>query len=284
MAYIAKRFKVINVGEMREHLRNQKPFPTRSILITFDDGWKDNYLHAMPILKKNNIPALIFLSTGFIGKNKQFWQEKMARLLWTAVDMAKLNPEMGNELQALFKTLCVRKLIASQDIHRHIGIQDMILNIKRHEYTEIYKQLHSLENMITQSVSFDKSTLDGEIEFLSWDEVKKMIATGIYFGSHGVNHKILDKKGVDIDFELQNSKIEIEQKLGTSALTFSYPNGNYNRAIADKVKSNGYALGFGTKFGYNSSNADHFTLRRININQNLAPTIPRLMARISGII
>ena len=68
----------------------------------------------------------------------------------------------------------------------------------------------------------------GDHEFLSWDEVIEMHHAGIDFGSHGVNHLILDKNGVDIDFELKQSKIDIEARLSAPITAFSYPNGNYD--------------------------------------------------------
>jgi peptidoglycan/xylan/chitin deacetylase (PgdA/CDA1 family) len=105
---------------------------------------------------------------------------------------------------------------------------------------------------------------------------------GIDFGSHGVNHLILDKNGVDIDFELKQSKIDIEDRLSAPITAFSYPNGNYDPMIADKVRSHGYDQGFSTEFGYNGPKANRFRLKRINVHQDAGSTIPLFLGRLLG--
>jgi peptidoglycan/xylan/chitin deacetylase (PgdA/CDA1 family) len=110
-----------------------------------------------------------------------------------------------------------------------------------------------------------------------------MHRAGIDFGSHGVNHLILDKNGVDINSEIKQSKIDIETMLGVPVTAFSYPNGNYNQNIVEALRLHGYDLGFGTEFGYNYPKANPFTVKRINIHQDACSTIPLFIGRIIGL-
>jgi peptidoglycan/xylan/chitin deacetylase (PgdA/CDA1 family) len=283
MAFIAKRFKPLSVEVMHEHLNKKKAFPSKSILITFDDGWKDNYAYARAVLKEKKIPAIIFLSTGFIGQQKSFWQEHMARLLWAAADQVEFKKNKLKEIQNLFNNARVRLIIEAESLQRHQFISELIQHVKSYEYSEISAIMHRLEEMLNSRSSFGTSSRSGEYEFLSWDEVQEMFHEGIDFGSHGVNHLILDKEDVDIDFELKQSKSDIEDRLGGSVLAFSYPNGNYSPMIAEKVRSTGYALSFSTEFGYNDLTSNRFALKRINVHQDAGSTVPLFTGRMLGL-
>lgn len=61
------KFNFVSFDEINDHFTKKTSLPKKSILITIDDGFEDNYLHAYPILMRYNIPATIFLATGYIG-------------------------------------------------------------------------------------------------------------------------------------------------------------------------------------------------------------------------
>ncbi len=82
MRYLKENnFKVISLRELWEMLENSKPFLPKSVVLTFDDGYEDNYLNAFPILKKFNFPATIFVPTSFIGKEKEARKGARLRIL-----------------------------------------------------------------------------------------------------------------------------------------------------------------------------------------------------------
>lgn len=73
MSYLARNHNLLSLEQLIEIFKNNKPIPKRTVVITFDDGWGDNYLYAYPILKKHRVPATIFLSTDFVDTHKMFW-------------------------------------------------------------------------------------------------------------------------------------------------------------------------------------------------------------------
>jgi hypothetical protein len=79
---LRRHFTIVGTEEFREWLLNGREYPRPPCLITFDDGWKDNLTHAHPLLKSNNLPAVIFLPIDYIGTGKPFWQERLSRLLF----------------------------------------------------------------------------------------------------------------------------------------------------------------------------------------------------------
>ncbi|HMT06475.1 MAG TPA: polysaccharide deacetylase family protein [Pyrinomonadaceae bacterium] len=69
VAYLVKKqIKVVTVGELVEHYNSFGEFPARTLAISFDDGWKDNFTHAFPILKKYGLRATIYLVADCLGR------------------------------------------------------------------------------------------------------------------------------------------------------------------------------------------------------------------------
>lgn len=279
MAFLAERLRPISAGVLQEHLDCGRRFEPGSVLVTFDDGWQDNYLHAMPILRKYNIPALIFLSTGFVGRRQGFWQERLTRLCEEALPRATSAPPIAKALDEALGKDVQRRLIETQGAMRRAILMAAIQSLKSASYTQIETLIARFETLVGNGAAAQG---DGDREFLSWQEIREMKEAGIDFGSHGVNHLILDKPGVDVDFELRQSKVEIEKQLGRAVSAFSYPNGNFNPLVAEGVKSCGYSIAFGTRFGYNGPAVNRFSLKRINIPQEGGETIALFLGRLLG--
>lgn len=70
--HLAKNYKIISLDEIVHRIKNRRPL-RRCVAITFDDGFRDNYEKAYPILKKYNVPATIFLLTGCIQNGEAPW-------------------------------------------------------------------------------------------------------------------------------------------------------------------------------------------------------------------
>ena len=78
--YLSKNANVIPIDELATLLREGKKIPKKTISITFDDGWEDNYTEAYPILKEFLTPATIFIPTSYISSSKMFWTDKLSVL------------------------------------------------------------------------------------------------------------------------------------------------------------------------------------------------------------
>jgi len=78
MAYIKdKGYNVISLDELADGIKNNRKFKHRTVVITIDDGYRDNFTYAYPILRKYNFPATIFIIANFIDNKKDFmnWDE-----------------------------------------------------------------------------------------------------------------------------------------------------------------------------------------------------------------
>ena len=88
-----QKYKVISLEELTNLIKGQKPIPPKTVVITFDDGYEDNYIYAFPVLKKYNFPAVIFIITDKIGKTGYAdWAE--------IKEMSENNIEIGSHSQS----------------------------------------------------------------------------------------------------------------------------------------------------------------------------------------
>jgi peptidoglycan/xylan/chitin deacetylase (PgdA/CDA1 family) len=124
MEYLARNdYNIITFDELINYKQNGKKIPSKSVIITFDDGYVDNYLNAFPILKKHNFKATIFLVTDFIGSGRIFnWLKLDERLLdnyqeekssWLPLNMQSIldMQAQGMSFGAHTKTHCALDLV-----------------------------------------------------------------------------------------------------------------------------------------------------------------------------
>lgn len=275
--YIKKKFNVVPLssfalkGGTCFNAETRKP----SCALTFDDGWKDFYDFAWPLLEKHQLPATVFLPTKFIDSGENFWTDSYAYLLahrQTTI-LEKLSaPEVMTIVEYL------DGLHGSYNDKLEIGIE----YLKKYQLSTIEKTLDGLSEI--WNVDIGRS----DRYFLNWAEIAEMQDSGlISFGSHTVNHQILTTlNDGDIKKELSDSRKDLLQKnlLVSSCNSFCYPNGNYTKKIADMVRESGYRLAVTTKSGWNHVDADRFTLKRIGIHEDMTSTTSLFACRVAGII
>ncbi|MEA3477404.1 MAG: polysaccharide deacetylase family protein [Bacteroidota bacterium] len=277
LIFLKKYFNVITLKKLvvsRENAAIRPPVKPVCAL-TFDDGWKDFYDFAWPLLQKYQVPATVFLPTGFIGINKKFWTDQFAYMLRhrrVVVDTVAVDPDISDVIQE------IKDLQGPFEDQLEAGIAIL----KKYPLQIVEKIIKGLAKI--WSMEFHEADRD----FLNWDEIHEMLDSGlISFGSHTVGHQILttlDKPDIERELVVSKEKLLDEGVVDPSFIPFCYPNGNYTQEIAEMVRSAGYHLAVTTKKGWNQFDADRFTLRRIGIHQDMTSTVPLFACRISGFI
>lgn len=263
MRYLRDVYRLISPLELAEIIRTRARVPERSCLITFDDGWRDNFDIAYPILRKHEIPALIFLTTGFVGTNRSFWHEELRRILlgaeceidrkWAGASTCNLPPGVGRG---------VKGILAAQPSARPELINDLVVEMKKFSGIENEKLVESL------GVSLGARTSQERV-MLSWDEICSMHANGITFGSHTVSHELLDRLAPQlVEAEVVESKRSIESIVGRAVDFISYPNGNFDEQTIDITRKAGYVGAFTCISGKNDSVDSPFAIRRAHIRES----------------
>jgi len=110
ISFINKWFNIISMDELIKRIEKKKNFDKPTMAITFDDGYRDNYIFAYPTLKQFGLPAIIYLISGLVGTRQRAWLDE--------VDFALLNTEekklefpslFGNEILELLSIRDIQK-------------------------------------------------------------------------------------------------------------------------------------------------------------------------------
>jgi peptidoglycan/xylan/chitin deacetylase (PgdA/CDA1 family) len=249
MAYLASRFHVLPLSDLVERLR-AGTLPDNAVAVTFDDGYRDNYLRAFPILTKHSLPATIFLTTSAIGSDRQLWHDDVFSAFRETHEPALVTFGPGR-IQGPLSSIPER-LRLQHEVLRYVRT----LNPEgRSEAIAVLRELLRVG-----------SPPPAPGLMLTWDEVRAMSRSGIEFGSHTSTHPILSRLGSDLARrEILDSKRVIEERLGTAVRGFAYPNGTRADFLPETkaiVREAGYAYAVTTIPGTNEPEQDLFELRR----------------------
>ncbi len=254
---ISKRFKILPLEDFVTHSGDG-----RVCSITFDDGWRDNYEFAFPLLKKHGAPATIFLTTGLIGSEKTFWFQRV----WDQAVSATRNG-LKKEFIGYYGSLAPSWRPADMGDE---GISALFSNLK----SLPAEKLESISMEAYGAIGLDRSP---ERDVLSWEEVREMSGAGVSFGSHGVNHHILPR----LESEMKRREIFESLKMlrdkGVSVSPFfAYPNGDWDEESIAFVKEAGYIGAVTTQLGHHQPDTDPFLLRRIHMHEYMSNSPPLL--------
>jgi len=198
-----------------------------NILITFDDGYRDNYQLAFPILKKYNAKAIFFLATNYIGTENWLWHDRVRYL----VTQHKIGLEKAENI--------LKKMNRGHEIPK--------------DFKELVKNL---------SIHIPPVRL-----MMSWEEVSELAKEGFKIGGHTENHMILPiLKVEEQESEIKNSLQTIKKKIGVNCESFACPNGLYDQITINILKQNNIHYAFTTDKGINTPDQDPLKIKRIGIN------------------
>lgn len=262
-------FTILPLGEWIERRSQNLPLPPRACAVTFDDGWRDNFEFALPILEREQVPATIFVVSDMIGTRRQFWPNRLAALL------ADTKRDRGVES---FRWLHDRPGFSTDGALDREAIAALIDSCKALSDGELEQRLDAME----AEGSALASTQDAPL--MDWQQLHAMQHTGlIEIGSHTRNHRRL-LEGVDaatLRSEIVDSRVRIEKELDRPVRLFCYPNGDASAAAKALVDEN-YLAAVTTRSGINGVATPAHELFRIGIHEDVADSALKFRARISG--
>ena len=245
--YLARNFSIVSLDDIAKGRFGESTF---SVAITFDDGYRDNFLYAFPILKELGLPATIFLATDYIGSGEIPWYDQVC----LACKLTQANvldmTDSGGPLLNL--TSSAQRLSAAQKLLpwlRSLSFSDRKESIQR-----ILVRLKTNVRLAWPNMMLD------------WSEVRQMAKQGITFGGHTKSHPVLSSiTGNHLRDEVGGSKKKIESMLQTSVAHFAYPFGKYadvGNEAKQAVIDAGFETAVTTENGFNVPSSDLFALRR----------------------
>jgi peptidoglycan/xylan/chitin deacetylase (PgdA/CDA1 family) len=249
MEHLAEDYCPCGLEDAVERLQHHE-LPERAIVVTFDDGYRDNYCNAFPILQRCAIPATIFLATGAIGTGGVIWHDRVFRA-FRSTKVAALDFVRGIEMIYPLTNINEKRTAQAR-------ILQLLWNLAEEDRLDRIEQLE--KRLEVDGAETSASTM------LSWDEVALMLRGGVAFGSHTISHPILSKlTDRRLREEIEDSKKIIESKTQKPVKAFAYPVGrreDFDDRAKHILKEAGYECGVTTIFGVNEIGQDPFELRR----------------------
>jgi peptidoglycan/xylan/chitin deacetylase (PgdA/CDA1 family) len=260
MQYVGEHFTPITFARLVDHLDAGIPMPPSPMIVTFDDGFRDNYTHAFPILRKLGIPATIFLSTGYLDDRQPFWFEWVMYLIHRMPGPVLELPH--GEVLELGLTSGARRAAAAALVARLKAVDD----------EERLERLGWLQERHAAIVRPEDSRLS---EPVTWHEVVEMAGAGVEFGSHGVSHPILSniRTAGKLTNELLLSKEAIERRTGRPVQVLAYPVGSpdaYNERTIETARQCGYKVAVSYIAGINAlSKLNRYEMLRMHVEREI---------------
>lgn len=249
MRIVAKNYRVVSLDEAVRRLTEGGP-PEPVVVITFDDGYLDNYEIAFPILQRYGLTATIFLTTGAVDTGEPLWFDRLSLAV-------KKSPHQHVDLEL--------------DLPRRFWLRNDGEKLRSRDQLYTYfrglpeaDKRDRLQDVIARLGGKDEGERNGRM--LSWDQIRLLRKQGIGFGGHTVTHPFVSRLSQsDACWEAGECKRRIEEELQAPVEHFAYPSGrdmDFSPWNKEVVKSAGYKSAVSTIWGINDPATDPLELRR----------------------
>ncbi len=263
-------FDMIGSGDLLAWLAGKGTLPDRPLLITFDDGYRDNYEAALPVLRNRDLPAVVFVASDCIEHRRPFYWDLAAycfnhteRSSLVIANVGRFDWQDDKE-----RDRCRRELLQA------------LKQLSEQQKRRIVEQLPQTLNVAVPDDAFSDL-------YMNWEQVRSLTAAGIDIGGHTRSHPILSRIPLDqAHGEISESKQRIEAEIGKPLRLFAYPNGrseDFNTDLERLVKTIGFNAAFSLIPGPVSLKTvrnNPFAIRRVYVSRN--DTLPRFIAKLFG--
>ena len=222
LEYLSRHYQFLSLSKLLDCYEQQQPIPPNSVVITFDDGFRDNFTNAYPILQRYHVPATVFLVTGCVSSGDLPWPQKVGYLFQkTKVD-----------------TLC------------HVTTDEKYLKLRSPKERDLARRIvwNGLEHMPRvereQNIEELSKLLQVEVprdRMLTWDQVETMRKGGIEFGAHTFSHPWMALQSPEeARMEMEASLYDIQNRLGITRPPFVFPGGSFTSDLVKMAISVGF--------------------------------------------
>lgn len=257
VSQLKKNFTIINCAELATLLELGTLTHNRYAIITFDDGYIDNYTNAFPILKKHNVSGSFYIATDFVDSNHIPWWDEIAFILRNSYGQTYQLPSSSSTFVLDKKSInqTIRKIMNAAKLLRNYSILEVLGDI-RARFPKAVEKLQLTEPQL----------------FMNWSQINEMATSGMEIGSHTLSHRILSQLSKEEQKEeICNSKELIEKMLSSQVISIAYPVGRYhcyNQTSFEQVKAANYLIGFNNEPGSHRSIRNPFDINRYCVARN----------------
>jgi peptidoglycan/xylan/chitin deacetylase (PgdA/CDA1 family) len=253
MRFLKKHYRVISLSQMLCELTEPVSCePT--VVVTFDDGYRDLFPVAYPVLLKYGIPATVYLTVGAIESGEIAWYDRV---------FAALQVAPGSMFEW---AMDVPRQLALGSKSERIDAAVQIITWMRTLPDSVRREQCAI---LEKRVQIPKTEIMGRM--LTWEQVRIMQKTGISFGAHTMNHPAVSRLSTaELNSELLDSKRIIEERIQDSAQDFAYPFGkpaDMSSAAENVLSAGSYRSAVTTEQGLNVPGVNPYRLCRVSIGE-----------------
>jgi peptidoglycan/xylan/chitin deacetylase (PgdA/CDA1 family) len=235
--WIGHRFQFVSLDELGARLHSGDRLDKPVAAITFDDGYRDFYFQALPLLKKKGVPAAVFVVTDLVGTTNVQTHDKLYLLLMRRFGGREMKP---NDLAALLHRLGISLPNGTVTATATAPFLATRLVLEALPQADMQKVLTALES----EVSISEDTLK-PFYSLTWEMLAEIRAAGLTVGSHTRTHILMTNESRQkVMDEVVGSREELEKRLGAGVQHFVYPDGAFNTSSVHAVAAAGYRFGY----------------------------------------
>lgn len=255
MKYLKKNFNPVTFRQVKASLEGSVRLPPRAVIVSFDDGFDDNYRFAFPVLKQLGVPATFFVSTGYLGKPETFWFDRVVYLMKNTsqrrlvIDLEGAPTELDADMSGRYRQAI-----------------DLVVALRAVADTKRLELLASVNRQLGSALPAS----DELSRPMSWEMVIEMAAAGMEIGSHTVSHpNLVQLTSERLVQELTESRQVVEKHTGQQPVVIAYPVGNrlnFNENVIEVTREAGYSLAASYISGVNAfASLDKFALNRLHV-------------------
>jgi peptidoglycan/xylan/chitin deacetylase (PgdA/CDA1 family) len=258
LAALSRFYHFISLDQAVTMLTGEATLLPFSAVLTFDDGYRNNVTHALPILQRHGVPATFFLSTGHVERREPFWYD---RLDYAIQHLRKEQHVSFSGQNFFFRP-------NQEEISRttFTALRNMV-KANKIPYSETILEVNRMANSLEENADCRLNDVfedDHSTAIMSWEDARWAADQGVTIGSHTVDHVMLDRLiETSVREQLTVSKMMIEQRTGRKCLYFCYPYARWDAKILSLVQQAGFVAAVTTDTGANKAHTNLLALHRM---------------------
>ena len=251
MAFLARHRHVISAEELLEIREGNRRPRAGSVMVTFDDAYRDFAEQAWPVLRRHGLPVTLFVPTAWPGRpDRGFWWD------W---------------LHAALQSASIGSILTTPAGSARITSDDDRSAVFRSLRSQIKSRNHDEAMALVADVAERQLGVPPPVgSVLDWPALRALAAEGVTLAPHSREHPLLDRIPEDrLDGELAGSRHDLQREIRFVPPVLAYPSGASSSKVRDAVARAGYRVAFTTRRGINDlAHADWLGLRRINVGRS----------------
>jgi peptidoglycan/xylan/chitin deacetylase (PgdA/CDA1 family) len=271
LAFLRRWFHPIGIDDLLAFVRSRKALPKNAVLLTFDDGYRDNHDVALPILARHGVRATFFVATEYVERRRPFWWDRVALLI-------KRSPRDHIDIRYPEPL----RLSLENTQAREAATRRVLRIVKERAGLDLDRLIDDLERASDVVLGRQEERRIADETVMTWSHVAALHRAGMHVQSHTCTHRVLQTlDAADLARELRRSRQMLEEVLGDPVCAIAYPVGKSVNAaphVKCAVRDAGYELGFTNGTGVNRLSAlDPLDARRVSLEIALGDGFFRTM-------